>query len=258
MARLSGRLGRASLVGGAVAGLYWLGMRPWYLHWGATADEIHRSLPGDALLPRPTAQSTRAITINAPAHAIWPWLVQMGYGRGALYSYDWLENIAGRLAGFKKEFHSVDRIEPDLQDLKSGDKILLGPDMPLFVRQMEPPQALVLSTRDPETGGPYLKIMPDDPARVAMSWAFILQQAHVSQTRLIIRTRGDYRPRGLRGLPLFFMIWPEPAQFIMERKMMQGIKARAERSWWSPREGERLAPTSRPAPIEAPKKTTFG
>jgi hypothetical protein len=71
----------------------WGLVRPWHLRWGATHDEVQRPLPGDELVENPRFVSTRAITINAPAESVWPWLVQLGYGRGGFYSYDWLENL---------------------------------------------------------------------------------------------------------------------------------------------------------------------
>jgi hypothetical protein len=83
---------------------YWFGLRPWHIRWGATDDELARPLPGDEIVPRPRKWSTRAITIDAPAEVVWPWLVQIGQGRGGLYSYDWLENLAGC------DIHSADRV----------------------------------------------------------------------------------------------------------------------------------------------------
>ena len=76
-----------------LAGLgYWFLARPWHIRWGATGAEVDRPLPGDEIVKRLRNWSTRAITIHAPAEAIWPWLAQIGQGRGGLYSYDWLEN----------------------------------------------------------------------------------------------------------------------------------------------------------------------
>ena len=95
-------------------------IRSWYNRWGATADEIGRALPGDDLVPTPRQRYTRAITINASSDAIWPWLAQMGQGRGGLYSYDWLENLIGC------DIHSVDWIVPAFQDLQVGDAVRLG------------------------------------------------------------------------------------------------------------------------------------
>lgn len=98
------------------------------------------SLPGDDLVPRPRLGTTRAITIQAPAAEIWPWLVQMGQGRGWMYSYERLENL------IRCDMHNADRILPEHQDLKAGDKARLGPEgYPSFdVTAIEPGCALIL------------------------------------------------------------------------------------------------------------------
>src|SRR6516165_11144017 len=103
---------------GALA--YPLFFRRWCLTWGARPDEVSRKLPGDELLTEPGIVSTRAVWVNAPASAVWPWLVQMGPGRGGAYTYDWIENLFGL------DMHSADHIRPDLQDLEVGDELPLG------------------------------------------------------------------------------------------------------------------------------------
>lgn len=103
----------------AVAGafvLYRRFLREPILTWGATSDEAARRLPGDELLADADLVATRAITVDAPASAIWPWLAQMGPGRGGAYTYDWIENLLGI------GIHSVDRVVPELQQqLEIGD-----------------------------------------------------------------------------------------------------------------------------------------
>src|SRR5213082_3723487 len=94
--------------------------RSWCLTWGARPDEVSRELPGDELPPGAGIVATRAITIDAPPAAIWPWLVQMGSGRGGAYTYDWIENLFGL------GMHSADEILPQFQGLKLGDEIPLG------------------------------------------------------------------------------------------------------------------------------------
>lgn len=188
--------------------IYWFGLRPRQIRWGATDAEVMRPLPGDAIVPRPRNWSTRAITIAAPAASVWPWLAQIGQGRGGLYSYDWLENLAGC------DIHSTNRIIPELQYLEIGDVIRLGPEgYPAYpVAAVEPGRALVLGGDDPELG--------------AHSWAFVLDPVDEQTTRLIVRSRGDYPPTLAN-----FMIWrvlTEPLHFVMERKMLLGVKQRAE------------------------------
>src|SRR5689334_8185545 len=113
-------------IGLAAAGIafaagYTFFVRPWTRFWGATNEEVQRALPGDDIVQRPRYLMMHAITIQAPPAEIWPWLVQMGQGRGGLYSYDWLENAIGC------DIHSTDRIIPEYQHLELGDTIRLTP-----------------------------------------------------------------------------------------------------------------------------------
>src|SRR5215218_838732 len=198
-------LRRAASAGALLPWAYLLIVRPWHLRWGATDEEARKRLPGDELVPRPVVEATRALTINASAKEIWPWMVQMGAGRGGLYSYDWLENLAGL------GIHSVDRIIPELQDLKDGDTLPLdargeGPTVAVF----EPERALVLDV------GPSVAI-----------WGFILQRVDERATRLYARFRLDADPRPLWGL-LYALVIDIP-HFVMERAMLLGIKERVER-----------------------------
>ena len=188
---------------GAVAAYVW-GVRPWHLRWGATDDEVEEHLIGDELAPSPKLKATHAITINAPATDVWPWLVQMGQTRGGFYSYTWLENLVGC------HMRNADEIDPDWQELKVRDKVWLHPKAPpVEVAAIEPGHAIVLK-----------------------GWgAFVLKPIDAERTRLIIRSQGDYNP-DLKNPILNFFLWRvvfEPAHFILERKMLLGIKARAEK-----------------------------
>ena len=116
--------GAATIALAAGLGAYPVFFRRWCLTWGARPDEVSGKLPGDELLPRAGIVATRAITIDAPPAAIWPWLVQMGSGRGGVYTYDWIENLFG-LA-----MHSTRRILPQYQGVKVGDEFPLGPGRP--------------------------------------------------------------------------------------------------------------------------------
>ena len=143
--RLRGPL--AGLAAAAAAACYVLAVRPRLLRWGASTQEAAGPLPGDELVPTPRMQSTRAVTIHAPAADVWPWLVQLGAGRGGMYSYDLLENAAGL------GIHSADRILPEHQRLDVGDVIPLGPDVGIPVRQIVAGSVLALGgTMDPLTG----------------------------------------------------------------------------------------------------------
>ena len=97
---------------------YWFSLRKRYRYWGATDVEIERAMLGDAEVPRATYDTTLAVTVEAPAADVWPWLVQMGYRRGGLYSYDWLDRLFGFL-----DAPSAERILPEYQRLEVGDVI---------------------------------------------------------------------------------------------------------------------------------------
>src|SRR3712207_3552777 len=84
---------------------------PWVLTWGATKEEARRGLPGDEVAPQATTRSTRAVTIDAPPEEVWPWLMQMGWGRAGFYSYNWIENL------MRADLHNAGRIHPEWQDL---------------------------------------------------------------------------------------------------------------------------------------------
>src|SRR6195256_2783466 len=106
------------------------------LTWGATTAEATARLPGDELLEHPDAVSTRAVTIDAPAAAVWPWLAQMGPSpRGGAYTYDWVENLLGL------DMHSVDRVPPDFQHPQVGDTIGFG-EHQMRVDRVEPLRVL--------------------------------------------------------------------------------------------------------------------
>ena len=121
------------------ATLYWFPIRRWINQWGATPSDLARVMAGDSLLANHTYSGTTAVTVDAAPEHIWPWLVQIGYQRGGLYSYDWLDRLFGYL-----DRPSATRIVPEFQNLAVGDRIPLGrgPSWPVAV--LEPNRALVL------------------------------------------------------------------------------------------------------------------
>jgi hypothetical protein len=178
-----------------------------------------RSLPGDELVSDASGQMTHAIEIAAPPEAIWPWLVQMGCGRGGYYSYDRLDN-----AGIP----SADAIVPELQALRVGDEIAATPRSSegFVVRRLEPPRLLLLSgTYDLVTGRRVLPSEPRPETAFAMSWAFLLEPLEDGKTRLVARVRGAY-PATARGyMKVIPSLFVHP---IMQRKQLRNIRARAE------------------------------
>jgi hypothetical protein len=205
---------------GAAAGA-WSEARPRLMAWGATWDEVVRPLPGDDLVANPLYVTTRAITIDAPAAAVWPWLVQLGQDRGGFYTYDWLENV------FRLDIHSAAEIHPEWQHAEQGvDGITLDPDgtMKLTFAVVHPGRAFVLRSgapgERPQESGDFFK------GEIEMTWAFVLEAAGPGRTRLLTRTRAAWgdntRARLARGLLL------GPAHLVMERGMLRGIKKRVE------------------------------
>jgi hypothetical protein len=164
-------------------------VRPRINQWGASDQEHLSTWPGDELVALPSFVWTNAITIKAPAAKIWPWLVQLGQGRGGLYSYDWLENLIGC------DVHSADRILPAFQTpLQLGDRVIrmarYAPCAPVAV--FEPQRALVLG---------HIKDTYADltAGHARSSWAFIFQPVDQDTTRLLIRCRGNSLMARLQG-----------------------------------------------------------
>ena len=178
-------------------------LRRWHSRWGATAAEVSMPMPGDDLVPGCQVAWTRAITIAAPPDAVWPWLVQAGFGRAGFYSNDLLDNVG---------HPSADRIDPRLQRLHIGDWV------PMFskvdertafrVHSFEAPQQLVWSKPD-------------------STWAWRLTPVQPSRTRLVTRIRQLYDWRS-PGSALVTAVLMEFADFPMMRRMLIGIKERAE------------------------------
>jgi hypothetical protein len=196
--------------------LYFAGLRPRLLGWGASSEERRGPLPGDDIVAA-RWQTTRGIDISAPAAEVWPWLVQMGYGRAGWYSYDWLERRVG--AGEFAEGGSAKRLIPELQELAVGDTVALSAAGGLTVAVLDPGSALVLHYRmNLFTAAPAHE---PDPVVLDWTWTFVVASIDEASSRLLARVRADYRPPWLRPLlPLLL----EPVHFIMERKMLLTIE----------------------------------
>jgi hypothetical protein len=188
-----------------VAVLYWLPIRRWMSRWGATPSDLARVMAGDGLVVDPTYSGTMAVIVNAPPEHIWPWLVQIGYQRGGLYSYDWLDCLFGYL-----DRPSATRILPEFQHLAVGDAIPLGRGPSWPVAAIEPCRALVLDMRNMD-GFDWV-------------WQFGLDRVDEKRARLVSRSR--VRAHGVWARLFTYAI--EPAGFLMTRRMLLGLKQRAE------------------------------
>jgi hypothetical protein len=196
---------RTFVVTFALAALYWFPVRRWFARWGTTADEHTRAMAGDAFISNPTHSATHAVTIDAPPDDIWPWLVQMGSQRGGLYSYDWLDRLFGIL-----DRPSANEILPEFQQLAIGDTIRLGAHETLTVASLNPNCALALRY---------------NAHAFEWVWQFGLYPLDGRRTRLV--SRGTERYANTVGAWLFMRMM-EPAAFLMTRRMLLGVKRRAE------------------------------
>jgi len=217
--RIQRRLGTGLATTAAAVAAYRFALQPWHQTWGATNAEVEKSLPGDGLVPNPSYTTTRAITIDASPEEVWPWLAQMGQGRGGFYSYEWLENLFGL------DIHNADHVVPEWQDLEPGDTVRLAPSeqydgrAKMRVVHLEPQRSIVFGPAA-DTAEEF-----EDASRTgAGTWAFVLEPMDDGQkSRLIVRTRS----RPWKAPRSVFYLY-DPAHFIMERRMLLGIKRRAE------------------------------
>jgi hypothetical protein len=183
----------------AFFGLY----RPWHLRWGATPEDLARSMPGDEIVRRPIFNATRVVTIDARPEDIWPWIVQIGFGRAGWYSIDLFDNL-GR--------HSSERIVPELQHIEVGDLVPLGPGegSGMFVKEFVISRSMLWWTgKDGQT-----------------TWAWGLYPTSNGTTRLVTRVRVPFWWR--QPVSAVWLLLDEVADFPMMRKCLLGIKRRAE------------------------------
>jgi hypothetical protein len=184
------------------------------LRWGATDSEKDAVQPGDGLIADANVTATRAITIRRSPEMVWPWIAQLGQGKGGFYSYDNLENFAGL------DIHSADRVVAEWQQIEVGDEVRLAATVALKAAIVEPRRALVL------LGAlPLAKAPPFDS-----TWAFILCGQADGSTRLLSRERYGYT----RWWAPFVVEPTQAVSFLMSRKMLRGIRDRAERGPLSP------------------------
>jgi hypothetical protein len=187
--------------------------------YGATADERRRDLPGDELIVAPMAVTTHATTIAAPSERIWPWLVQMGWHRGGWYTAEWVDRLL-----FPANWPSATTIVPGLQHLDVGDRVPDGPPesgCAFIVTGLEPGRHLVLrsSTHLPPSWTERFGAWLD------WTWAFVLDDQGDGRTRFVLRSRVRAGPPWVAALYVLVIV---PADFVMSRQMLRGLRSRAE------------------------------
>ncbi len=196
----------------AALALYALWIRPGMLAWGATPEEATATYPGDELLPDPDGGATMATILPAPPERVWPWLVQMGGGRGGWYSWDWLDNNGEP---------SADRIVPEWQSLGVGQH-LKGAANLWTVVVVEPDRALVLQSSYEVPPQPVPGPLPR--AHLEGTWGFHLRPALGGRTRLVTRTRSRGRPRPFTRP--FGLLVGEPVHFVMQTRQFRNLRTR--------------------------------
>ena len=210
-------------VGGAlvlVSGVYAVLIRPRLVRWGATLPEVRQLYPGADLIPGGERSPTMAVTIDAPPSAVWPWLLQMGYGRAGWYSWDHLDNWGQT---------SADRLHPEWQNVSVGDRLPSMPNEAAWwdVAALEPNSFLGLRVSMDLRGRPF------DPAGVRPRfytdslWGFLLEELPGSRTRLVVSGYWAMRPRWAKTLLNFFFL--EPAHWIMQTRQFGNLKRHVER-----------------------------
>jgi hypothetical protein len=192
----------AAAAGAGLLAAYWKIVRPWAMRWGATEEEAARPLPGDEVVTKPDYVATRAITIHAPPQDVWPWLVQIGSGRAGWYTYDRIDN-----AGVP----SATELIPQLQQLQVGDLIpmVAGKDIGVRVKELDPDRRMLWWDEQ----GEY-------------SWEWLLEPIDQQTTRLLNRLRVTRHPWTRKML---YELVAANGDIVMQRKLLRGIKQRAER-----------------------------
>lgn len=182
--------------------IYFLLYRPWQLRWGATDDEVDRYIPGDDLVTKLSFNATRAVTVNAPPEAIWPWLVQIGCRRAGWYSYDWVDNLG---------IPSAESIIPEFQHFEVGQLIPFSPNgkMGMYVRDFAEPKWMIWGDKENYS-----------------TWCWGLYPIDSDHTRLVTRVRLRYR---WLSPTIIFSLLLDIGDIAMMRKCMLGIKLRAEK-----------------------------
>lgn len=190
--------------------------------WGMKREELGQSYPGDSIVPEPKTQFSHGIDINAPAEFVWPWIAQIGQGRGGFYSYELLENIAGL------QIYNSDEILPQFQNPQVGDEIPFGAGLgyPLII--CEPGKAMTIEVALNMDNNETYDLHGRRPEKfLHLTWLWYIKEMGEGKSRFISRNRVESND-SFRNRMLFGWV-SEPIIFAMDRKMCIGIKKRAER-----------------------------
>jgi hypothetical protein len=207
---LMGSVAAFTVILGAIAAYTYV-VRPWYLHWGASAEDRTRPILGDDAWIGGVVSGTRAVTVQAPPEKVWPWLVQIGQDRAGFYSYSWLENLVFA------DIHNTFELRPEWQGREVKD----------FVRSVKPGYFFGLLKEKEDFTGWKVPFVAPGQAMTLKNWGtFALEPFGAGETRFLARSRGVPLPGVIGRLFDFWLL--NPAHFIMEKKMMTEIKRLAE------------------------------
>lgn len=226
---------------GGLAGAYALVVRPRLLRWGATTEEVERPYPGAELIPGGTRSATMAVTIDAPPARVWPWLAQMGHGRGGWYSWDRLDNFGQP---------SAEQLHPEWQAIAVGDHL---PSMPgggvwWEVAALEPEHFLGLRASLDLRGRPFDPAGPPPRFSTDSLWGFLLEPLPGERTRLIVSGYWALRPRWLQ--PVMSVLFLELEHWVMQTRQFANLKRLVE--------GKAAPPAEAPAAVGKAAAATAG
>ncbi len=197
-------------------------LKPLRERWGLSKEEATRPLPGDEVVPSPKSKFTHAIKINAPAKYVWPWVAQIGQGRGGFYTYEALENLIGL------QIYNSDVVLPEFQNPSIDDTIAFAPGdrTPLVICEHGRAMAIENSL-DMDNNQMFYPKGPYPKNYLHLTWLWFIEELDENHSRFISRNRVDYAPNFKNKL--MFGPFSEPIVFAMDRKMCLGIKKRAEK-----------------------------
>ncbi len=196
-------------------------LKPIRDRWGLRKEDAQRIFPGDELVEQPNAQFTHAIEIDAPCEDVWPWIAQIGQGRGGFYSYEALENVVGL------NIYNSDEVLSEFQNPKIGDLISFSPNDAYPLVLCEPGKAMAIGfsfDMDKNIQVESDSVLPENYFK--LTWLWCIEPIDEQRTRFFSRNRIEYAPSFKNKL--MFGLLMEPIVFAMDRKMCLGIKKRAE------------------------------
>ena len=200
------------IAGAIISIIYFPFIRPWILRMGATDEEVKMYMPGDGLVISPSTKYTQAITIDAPKEVVWAYLIQLGYKRAGWYNWDFINRMAVKEYFYEND-KSADRIIPELQNLKEGDKIYLMPQIGMDVSELKKQEYMLLTGYEND--------------KYVVTWIYMVKEIDSDTTRLYVRWASDLGD-GFMATAMNLLITEPGGVCIQQSQNLTGIKERAE------------------------------